>query len=304
MPGTRRGLGRGLEALLPLGGSREGDRLQEVDLDAIRPNPRQPRADFDDASLEELAASMRAHGVLQPLIVRAVGTGYELVAGERRWRAARLAGLRTVPTIVRDADDREVAEMALIENLQREDLTPLEEARAYRTLIDVHGLSQEEIAQAVGKSRSAVANALRLLTLEEDLQEMVQRGELSEGHARALLGAPAGAPRRQLAAQIRDGRLTVRQAEALARRAAAQAGAGTTAAPRGDARSIPVPAAPSPDVAALARELSEILAAPVRIRDGARKGTIEIDFFGDEDLDRLAQILRAAASPVSRETGR
>lgn len=306
MPGTRRGLGRGLEALFPLGGPREGERLEQVEIDAIRPNPKQPRAEFDAASLEELAASMRAHGVLQPLIVRAVEGGYELVAGERRWRAARLAGLRTVPAVVRAVDDRRVAEIALIENLQREDLTPLEEARAYRELIDVHGLSQEEVAQAVGKSRSAVANALRLLALEEDLQQMVQRGDLTEGHARALLAAPAGAPRRALAARVRERGLTVREAEALARRAAQETGRETAAGGGGAAAPSRAQAArPSPDVAALARELSEVLGAPVRIREGARKGTIEIDFFDDEDLARVVELLRAAGSvAVPRETGR
>lgn len=282
MPGMRRGLGRGLEALLP-GASAKEDAIQEIEVDRIRANPNQPRGQFDPETLEQLAESVRSHGILQPIIVRRHGNGYELVAGERRWRAAQLAQLRAVPAVVRELDDREVAEIALIENLQREDLNPLETARAYRKLMDEHGLRQEDIAARVGKSRSAIANSLRLLTLEDDIQALVEDGTLSEGHARALLAVPAGAPRRAMARKVVDQRLSVRQAEALVKRDDADGGAAEKR-PRGAGRAAPS----NPDVARLERDLTEALAAPVRIHQGRTRGTVEVAFFGDEDLQRIA----------------
>lgn len=292
MPGMKRGLGRGLEALLPGMQARENERAQEIDVAKVRPNPHQPRMQFDEQSLGELAESIRQYGVLQPLIVRRAGDGFELVAGERRWRAAQLAGLQTVPAIIRQFDDHEMTEVALIENLQRENLNPIETARAYRMLMDVHGLDQDEIAARVSKSRSAVANSLRLLALEDEIQEHVERGELSEGHARALLAIPGGERRRAAARKVIEEALSVRKTEELARRLAARPapaarhGAGPVATTR-----------THPDVARLERELTESLAAPVRIRSGGRKGTIEVDFFGDEDLERIVGRLLSSGTP-------
>ncbi|MBE3590956.1 MAG: ParB/RepB/Spo0J family partition protein [Firmicutes bacterium] len=274
MPAPKRGLGRGLDSLLPSLEPRDGETAHQVEIERIEPNPHQPRRRFDEAALAELADSVRQHGVLQPLIVRRQGDRYQIVAGERRWRAAQLAGLKTVPVVVRDVDDQQMTEIALIENLQREDLNPIETARAYQAMMDKLGLDQEGLARRVGKSRSAVANSLRLLSLEEELQEQVASGRLTEGHARALLALPPGEARRQAARRIVDQGLSVRETEALARERSARVGP-RSRRPR------------SAEVADLERALKEALAAPVRIRPGARKGMIEITYFGDEDLERL-----------------
>src|SRR5262245_45011310 len=255
----RKALGRGLEALLPGGASPTEpatpplrDRVPIVD---VRPNPDQPRRHFDEAALETLAESIRRRGLLQPLVVRRVVDGYEVIAGERRLRAAQRAGLETIPVIVREADPQERLELALIENLQRENLTALEEAEAYRHLIDVYGLTQEQVAQAVGKSRPAVANALRLLGLPEAVKAQLEGGELTAGHARAVLSVRDAEAQVEFAREIAGERVTKGEAE---RRARLRRTAGTRpAATR--ARSE------DPHWRAIAEELTRALGTRVRV---------------------------------------
>lgn len=291
----RKALGRGLDALLPAAGAAPAggqpaaagpaDGPTVVPLAAIVPNPAQPRRQFDEESLETLAASIRRHGLLQPLVVRRVGDGYELIAGERRWRAARRAGLAEVPVVIRTVEEApQRLELALIENLQRADLNPLEEAEAYRRLIDVHGLTQEEIAQRVGKSRPAIANALRLLNLPEAVKAQLARGELTAGHARAVLQLDGSQAQIDFAREIAVGRLPKREAE---RRAAARREPDGGRGPR-----------PRPDAGgdvhwkALAEELTGLLGTRVRLSPRLRGGTIEIDFYSLDQLDGLVARLR------------
>ncbi|GIW07658.1 MAG: chromosome partitioning protein ParB [Dehalococcoidia bacterium] len=271
------GLGRGLAALLPTG---EG-QLREVDVDLIVPNPRQPREQIDPEALADLADSIRQHGILQPLIVTEVGrepgrpVTYQLVAGERRWQAAKLAGRERVPVVVKEASDQQVLEWALIENIQRADLGPLEEAAAFRQLIDEFGLTQEQVADRVGRSRSAVANTLRLLRLPAEARELVASGVLSEGHARALL-------------MVEDERRLV----ALARRAAAEGW--TVRRTEQEARAPSTrPARTPPDVAwtALAARLREALGLKVDLTRGKKGGRLILHFSSDEDLTVLARRL-------------
>ena len=274
----RHGLGRGLEVLL---GEASPAELAHVPVGAIRPNPRQPRRRFRDESLADLAASVRVQGVVQPILVRPLGGGlYELIAGERRWRAARAAGLATVPALVREADERESLLVALVENAAREDLSPLEEARAYAVLQDEFALSLGEIAERVGRSKPAVSNKLRLLELPDDVATLLDQGALSEGHARALLSVPDHEERRRLARRIlRDG-LSVRAAER-----AAQA-AGAMRKPR---RRTPV----DPVLAARASDACERLVGR-RARIAANR--LELAFVDETDLAELVEGLEAAAA--------
>ena len=287
MRGTeRRGLGRGLGALIP----RVGSGLLEVDVDRIAPSPQQPRYLIDEAALAELVDSIRQHGVLQPLIVTRTGDGeggepdesgdggYTLVAGERRWRAARAAGLRTVPVVVKEATPRQRLELALVENLQRQDLNPLETAQAYRQLIDEHELTQEAVAERVGKNRATVANALRLLHLPAEARDALARGALSEGHARAILACGTAADRRTLLRAILDRGLSVRQAEELARRLNAGA-----AEPSPDRPSREV----APDVAALEDRFRRALGTKVQLSRGRSGGKLIVYFFSDDELQGL-----------------
>ena len=273
----RRGLGRGLEVLL--GGAPPEAELARLPLGQIRPNPRQPRKRVDAEALGGLAESVRAQGVVQPIVVRPVGAGaYEIIAGERRWRAARAAGLATVPAVVRETDDRESLVLALVENVARENLTAVEEARAYALLQDEFGLSLGEVAERVGRSKPSVSNRLRLLELPDDVLDRVERGQLSEGHARAVLSVPGDEERRALMRKIiRDG-LSVRAAE----RAARWAGARTK--PR---RAAPV----DPELAARARAaLERLTGAPVKV--GGRR--IEIPFGDEVELAELVESLERA----------
>ena len=276
-PGSRpsaRGLGRGLGALIPRGEA----GLQEVALDRIAPNPQQPRLRIDEASLAELAESIRQHGLLQPVVVARVegqAEGFFLVAGERRWRAARLAGLTTVPAVVKDAAPRQRLELALVENIQREDLLPLELATAYRALIDEHGLTQEEVAQRIGKSRVTVTNTLRLLQLPRSAREALAEGRISEGHARALLSAP---DERTLLSGLREvvaRGLTVRQSEELVRRLAE----------RGAERVAPPPDAV--ELGYLEERFRQALGTRVQIVRARRGGRLVIHFYSDEELEGL-----------------
>lgn len=273
------GLGRGLGALLDdpnLDFTRQSGTVTNLPLHRVEPNPMQPRREFDPESLQALADSIAAHGMIQPLTVREAANGYyQIIAGERRWRAARMAGLEEVPVLVVEADDRKVMELALVENLQREDLNPMEEAAGYRTLIEEYGLTQAEAAQRVGKSRPAVANALRLLNLSDELAALVRDGTLSPGHARALLGLSSEKLRQQAAQRIIVLQLSVRQAETLCR---------TLEKPRPE----PVPEALEVDyVAECEKSLSRRLGRKVRIVNGKRKGRFELEFYGQEDLNRL-----------------
>jgi ParB family chromosome partitioning protein len=286
----RRALGRGLEALLPgapprpspaasAGGTLEvaprehpaGTPMARVA--DIATNPDQPRRRFDPEALGALADSIRRHGLLQPLVVCRSGDGYQLIAGERRLRAARLAGLDDVPVTVREADPPDRLELALIENLQREELTPLEEAEAYRQLIEVYGLTQEEIAQRVGKSRPAVANALRLLALPDSVKAQLEGGELTAGHARAVLSVDGNDARVAFAREIAAKKLPKSEAERLARA-------------RRTGQDAP---ATRPDVhwKALAEDLTRELGTRVRIQRRERGGTIEIEFYSEPELERL-----------------
>lgn len=301
-------LGRGLGALLggvpaPAGpaalvahtparpeaaaGQDRSERVARVPLTAIRPCPFQPRKDFPEAALRELADSIREQGIVQPLIVRPRPDGFELIAGERRWRAAQLAGLAEVPVLVREADDTAVLELALIENLQRENLNPVEEAQGYQQLMEQFGMRQEDIATKVGRSRVAVANALRLLKLQPDVQGYLRNGQLSVGHAKVILGLAGPADQRVAADQVLREGLSVRQTEELVARMNGQ-----PTSPAGTSGRKPGAAAP-PDVHAAAVEsaLRERLGTKIGFRYRQGKGAIEIRFFSDDELERLLSLL-------------
>jgi ParB family chromosome partitioning protein len=291
MSTPRNALGRGLGALIPSARSSSVAPAEapeeapvgpfsEIPLDAIQPNPEQPRRVFEGGMLETLAASIKVHGVLQPVVVRRAGEGYELVVGERRWRAARAAGLTTIPAVVADIDPRDRLEVALVENVQRHDLNPIELAIAFQTLSET-GATQEEIGQRVGLDRSTVANTLRLLDLPKEYQEDVEAGRLTTGHAKALLGVTHTERRRQLRDRILNDGLSVRAVEELARPAERPA-----AARRGKARK-PKDA----NLVRIADTLREHLQTRVRINGNAERGRIEIEYFGPEDLDRLTGAL-------------
>lgn len=274
----RSGLGRGLGALIPQ--TTGGPGLLDIDVDRIVPNPWQPRLEMDEAALAELVQSIREHGVLQPLIVtRADQDTYALVAGERRWRAARAAGLLTVPVIVKETTPRQRLEIALVENIQRQDLSPLETAQAYRQLIDEHNLTQEVVAERVGKSRAAVANALRLLQLPPAARDALAQGTISEGHARALLSCATPEIGTILLETIIARGLSVRHAEELARRLNA-AGPGVTTE-RPAARQLP------PDAAAIEDRFRQALGTKVQLFKSRRGGRLVIHFFSDDELSGL-----------------
>jgi ParB family chromosome partitioning protein len=276
----RPALGRGLSALIPDAppAPAPGERTLDVDIDRLRPNRAQPRTTIDDARIDDLAQSIRANGVIQPIVVRSVDGGYEIVAGERRWRASQRAGLLKVPVVVRDVPDDRLLALALIENIQREDLNPLEEALAYRRLIDEHRLTQDQIAEAVGKDRSSVANFVRLLKLPQEVRANVASGALSMGHARALLGLPDEAAQRRLGRDVVAKSLSVRETEALVKRAGEPP-------PRREPQ--------QPDVHTRAAEdrLKFALGTRVRIARKGKGGRIEIDFTSEDELQRLFEHL-------------
>lgn len=275
----KRGLGRGLSALIP-GAEGGGTTGLEIPLAELESNPLQPRRHFEQAALEELAATIRAHGVLTPVVVRRVPHGYQVVAGERRIRAARLAGLTRIPAVVKEASNAQALEMALVENLQREDLNPVEAAEAYRRLTEEFGLTQEEVAERLGRDRSSVANALRLLRLPRRLREDLAAGVLSEGHARALLGLERAADQLKARDLILRRELTVRATEALVRRLRRG-----TKGPGGRPRTG------DPNLHALEDRLRVALGTKVRIVRNGKAGTLEIRFFSDEDLTRLVELI-------------
>ena len=277
-----KGLGKGLDALLGDDFTNEPEVKSSLFLpiSQVESCAAQPRKQFDPDALADLEDSIRQHGIIQPLTVRKLQSGYyQIIAGERRWRAARMAGLRQVPVVVIEADDRKAMELAMIENLQREDLNPMEEAEGYRTLMEQYGLTQEETSQRVGKSRSAVANALRLLHLSDEVRVLVEEGKLSGGHARALVPLTAELQKKAAAAIIKDD-LSVRQTELLVKKLTA------------DKPQKPVKDAGSVDYAAeAARELSERLGRPCKIVTGRKKGRLELEYYGVDDLNALLDAL-------------
>jgi ParB family chromosome partitioning protein len=280
MADKRPALGRGLSALIPDAPAPAAERALDVDLDLLRPNPTQPRTTIDDARIEELARSIKANGVIQPIVVRKAGSGYEIIAGERRWRASQRAGLLKVPVVVRDVPDDRLLAVALIENIQREDLNPIEEAQAYRRLSDEYRLTQEQIAEAVGKDRSSIANFIRLLKLPREVRENLSAGSLSMGHARALLALPDENGQLRLSREIVARNLSVRETEAMVKKEA------EPSAPRPE---------PEKDVHTRAAEekLRFALGTRVRIVRKGKGGRIEVDFGNEDELHRIYEQLTA-----------
>ena len=274
---AKRGLGRGLGALLSANPA-EGESLRELGIDEISPNPQQPRKSFDVNGLQDLSASMRQSGVLQPIVVRRSGDGYQLIVGERRLRAAKMAGLERIPAVIREATDAESLELALVENLLREDLNPMEEAEAYERLLAEFGWTQEELAARVGKDRSSIANCLRLLKLPTIIQEDLRGGRLTMGHARALLSLTGEAAQRQLREEILTHSWSVRTTEEGVQRSHIQ----RRAAPRR-----------SPELTALEDQLRERLATRVRLVGSERRGRIEIVYATREELERIVEQISA-----------
>lgn len=277
-----KGLGKGLEAFFP---DRviEDDRVEQIAISKLRPNPYQPRKTFSEEAIDELAESIGKHGVLQPIIVRKTIKGYEIVVGERRMRAAKKAGLKEIPAVVREFSDNEMMELALIENLQREDLNPIEEARAYEKLIEHFSITQDELAKRIGKSRPHIANHLRLLQLPKLVQQFIADGKLSMGHGRALLGLKDKQKMSALLEKILKEKLSVRDVEALVQRMNENVSRETKRKP-------PLL---SPFLKMKQKELEERLGTSVTIKRGKRKGKIEIEFFSEEDLERIIELIRA-----------
>jgi ParB family chromosome partitioning protein len=280
----KQSLGKGLDALFETeqDGEAAGKGLLEVRITEVEPDGNQPRKQFDEERLQALAESLKDQGMIQPILVRKDGGVYRIIAGERRWRAARLAGMKTVPVIVKDIAGEQVVQTALIENLQRQDLNPIEEAAAFERLMDEYGMTQEKVALVAGRSRPAIANTLRLLGLEEELRKLVVSGALSEGHARALLPLPSKAQRVKAAETIMSKELNVREAERLVKRLMT-AKKGTTAKEL------------DPDLRKLEEKLGRLLGTKVTIRHAAQKGSITIEYYSNEDLDRIADLIRDGA---------
>lgn len=279
---VERRLGRGLDFLLSGAADVASDEVLQIEVGKLRPNPFQPRREFRPEELEELAASIREHGVLQPIVVRSAGDGYEVVAGERRWRACVRLGMASIPALVRTADDTQMLEWALVENIQRQDLNAIEEARAYQAYMQRLDLTQEQAAQRMGKSRSAVANLVRLLDLPADVQELVSRGTLAMGHARALLAIPDAEAQRALARRVSDETLSVRDVERLAR--------AWSDPPIASGATAPAPEQ-SAHMQDLERRLTDRLGTRVSVRDQAGSGRITIRYYSAADLDRVIELL-------------
>jgi len=287
---TRRALGRGLSALLS-DSTAQGEELLEVDIDMIDPNPDQPRVNFNEDKLNELAQSIRANGLVQPLLLRRITNGrYQIVAGERRWRAAQRAGLHRINAVIRSIPDSKLLELALIENIQREELNPIEEASAYQRLIHNLGLTQDEVAQQVGKDRSSITNYLRLLKLPEDIQKMLEDELISMGHARALLGLDTKDQIRKLANQVIEKKLSVRQTEQAVQTIKR---APSTPAPKESS----TPSNNDANIRAAELKMKRFLGTQVRIHLGHNGGSIEIDFGSTSELDRIYSIIMRKSDP-------
>lgn len=291
---TRKALGRGLGALLSAEGTATAiEETNEVPIDLIDPGALQPRSVFDEAKLEELAKSIRTNGVVQPVLLRRKGSRFELIAGERRWRAAERAGLTKIPAVVRNVSDDKVLEIALIENIQREDLNPIEEARAYKKLIETLGLTQETVGERVGRDRSYVTNYLRLLKLPEDLQELLQSGRISTGHARTLLGTDEPDIQRRIARKVIEQDLSVRATEQLVRLAVARPTEVRSKTAQKEQET-------DPNVRAAENKLRRHFGTKVRIIQpvGASSGRIELEFYNQSDLNRLYALLTEPSRPM------
>ncbi len=285
---SRKALGRGLSALLGEDTSKQESEegFVEIDIDLIIPNAEQPRTRFTENNLEELTQSIKVNGVVQPILVRKKGTGYEIVAGERRWRASQRAGLAKIPAVIKDVSDEKVLEIALVENIQRQELNAIEEARAYKKLIDTVGLTQEMVANRVGKDRTFIANYLRLLKLPDDIQNLVSEEKLSVGHARALLMSDNADSQRRIARSVMDMSLSVRETEKAVKRVN-----------RGESETPAKPPAPIPDanVKAAETKLRRKFGTQIKIlpdRNGTG-GKIEFEYYGEADLDRIYQLMMA-----------
>jgi ParB family chromosome partitioning protein len=275
----RKALGRGLGALIPLAEEGPKSEVLEIPLAEIRPNPYQPRKSFPEEKMEELVASIRVRGVLSPVILRRWMDGYELVAGERRWRAAKEAGLKSIPALVKDISSDEILEIALIENLQREDLNPLEEAEAYQRLIQDHKLTQEAIARRVGKDRTSISNALRLLQLPPQLKEDLMGGSLSMGHARALVSLEGEGRQVQARNAVISRGLSVRETERWVKRLKEER------QERGKAPAL------SPQWKAIENDLQKVLGTRVKVTKGRKRGRVDIEFYSEKDLDRIWRLI-------------
>ena len=274
------GLGQGLDALFAKDEDKQG--VIEVKLTDVMPNKNQPRKTFDEEKLQALSDSIKEHGLIQPIIVTQNGDTYNIVAGERRWRAAKKAGIKKIPVLVRDYEDIEIKEIALIENLQREDLNPIEEAMGYRSLMDEYNLTQEEISSRLGKSRSAIANSVRLLALDEYTQSKLISGEITEGHARCALSVPAGVVREFFINRIIQDSLNVRQAEIFAKE---------LARPRTEKSEKQKDNAYRIELERISKNLEQYFGTKVKLSGNSKKGKIEIEFYGNRDLERILELI-------------
>lgn len=283
-----KGLGKGLDALFGEvslerpASSDEADngQIKNVKLSDIKPNTNQPRKTFDKEKLQELANSIEENGLIQPVILRSEGKGYEIVAGERRWRAARLAGLKEIPAVIRELEEQELALFAIIENMQREDLNPIEEANGVASMADIYGMTQDEISKSIGKSRPYITNMLRLLKLPTAIQDLISNGELSNGHGRALLGLDTEELQLSVAKKVTAEGLSVRQTEELVR----NGGTRRTPKPRKKRK--------SPDVEQVEDELKNLLGTKVSLKQSGKKGKIEIEYYSRDEMERLIDLLR------------
>lgn len=276
---NKRGLGKGLGALIPENEEKVQNAIIELKITDVEPNDKQPRRAFDDQALADLSESIKEHGVVQPIIVRQVGSGYQIIAGERRWRASRLAGKKSIPAIIKDCSNLEVMELALIENLQREDLNSIEEALAYKSLIEEYNMTQEEISKKIGKSRPAIANSLRLLQLPQVIKAMIAEGKITQGHARALLAIEDEKKQLEMAEKIISQQLNVRQIEKLAKETRHKEKIQTSP----DAYQI--------EIHQLEERLKAALGTKVTIQYKNNKGKIEIEYYSNEELDRILDLL-------------
>lgn len=285
MASKKRGLGRGLSALIPdnieadLLNTEEGkEQVVELDINLIVPNKNQPRKEFEKVSLEELKNSIQQYGIIQPIVVRKVEDKYEIIAGERRWRAAREASFDKIPCIIKEVDEKEAIKLAIIENIQREDLNPIEEANAFKSLMNTYNLKQEEVAEAVGKSRSYVANSLRLLNLDEEIQDYISEGKISTGHAKALLGVRNKKDRLSIAKTIIDKKLNVRETEKLVSKSKRKKTGKSTVEK-------------DPFIKEIEERLMSTLGTKVTLISSKKGGKIEIEFYNEEDLQRILEVI-------------
>jgi ParB family chromosome partitioning protein len=274
---NKRGLGKGLSALIPMD-DKEQENVQDIKISEIRANKNQPRKKFDEEKIRELSDSIKEHGVLQPIIVRKKDGGYELVAGERRWRAAQKAGIEKIPAIIKDLSDADVMEIALIENLQREDLNPLEEAEAYKKLIDEFGMTQEELSKRVGKSRSQIANTVRLLNLDEEIKKLISEEKLTAGHARALLAIEDKKERLKIAKKISESNMSVRETEETVK-------IKTQEKKKNKNQEI------NPVFIDITEKLQRALGTRVKVKGTEKRGKIEIEYYSEDELERILETI-------------